>query len=461
MTQVKAQTPRRNSRILKYAPKNDDSPSRQLLRDLERALGQIQLHETELQKVRAFNRRSYVEDLDARDLERTQADIAALDAATARHDAVRHDAEAALQTYIREVEEAERVKREEEARIRREREAREKAEREQREREEAGRKAKIEREKAAAAKKAADEKAKADAEEARRKEREETVAREKAEKERLAKEASDKEQAERAAADEKAAQDAAAQKATQDAQTRAQPSMSRTSELEEIHNRYLDLHKKLKKFRTEFAAAAKTNPQLKPKVGDMRRAMKVSVGQLTDDKKTNKKPVSHNAPLYASIHTNTTADRPRQNNPHGFPHQHPLPASPAANLPPFPHRRPDNHHPVLNSLFALHLHQSHYLRLRRRMRCQPKGRRANRYASGPDLLVARTAVSLAKPTEPGTTAYNQPDCRSHLQISRDSTPPLWHPYNQECTPKHLSRPPAHGLAPRVQQRHRRRKVICS
>src|SRR5271156_906043 len=137
MTQLKAQSPPRNSRVVRYSSKNSDRPSRQLLLDLGRALGQIQLHEAELQKVRACHRRSYYEDLDARDLERTQSDIAALDASAARHDAIRHEAEAALQNYIKEVEEAERKRREEEARIKREKEAREKAEREQREREEA------------------------------------------------------------------------------------------------------------------------------------------------------------------------------------------------------------------------------------------------------------------------------------------------------------------------------------
>ena len=257
-------------------------------------MGRMQIHTTELQKVRAFNRRSYYEGLEALTQERAEADLAAIDAANARHDAVRQDAEAELQRYWNELAEEEARKKVEEERIEKERLDREKAELERKEREEAERQAKIQREKeAAAAKKAAEEKAKADAEEVQRKEREETAAREKAEQEKASREA-----AEKAAAEQRAKDDAATrqQQAKADAQATAdkvQDTISATfPELQVEHKRYLDIHANLKKFRKEFMAHAKSDAKLKPQVGEMRRAMRTSVGQLTDSKEkgVNTKP---------------------------------------------------------------------------------------------------------------------------------------------------------------------------
>jgi nucleoporin GLE1 len=257
-------------------------------------MGKMQIYTTELQKVRAFNRRSYYEGLEAWSQERTEKDIAAIEAANARHESVRHDAEAILDKYYQEEAEKQRKKKAEEERIERERLALEKAEREREEREEAERQAKIQREKEAeAAKKAADEKAKADAEEARRKEREETAAREKAEQDRAAQEAAAKAASEKKARDDKAAQDQQVAAQAQATAARSQAAASGTiPEILAEHKRYMDIHANLKKFRKDFMAHVKTDPQLKSQVGDIRRAIRVSVGQLTDSKEkgANKKP---------------------------------------------------------------------------------------------------------------------------------------------------------------------------
>jgi hypothetical protein len=59
-----------------------------------------------------------------------------------------------------------------------------------------------------------------------------------------------------------------------------------------VHKQYLAIHKTLKAFRKHFWDNTRKDAALKPYVGDMRRAMRTSVGQLTDDKVGNKKAVS-------------------------------------------------------------------------------------------------------------------------------------------------------------------------
>ena len=61
--------------------------------------------------------------------------------------------------------------------------------------------------------------------------------------------------------------------------------------LEEEHNRYLAIHKRLKEMRQFMAAEAKKNKTLKDSMGDMRREMKKSVGQLTEGKGANSQSV--------------------------------------------------------------------------------------------------------------------------------------------------------------------------
>jgi nucleoporin GLE1 len=291
MARVQVQTPSSTLRTKSVSPTFDDSPSRQLMLDLERALAQAHIHEAELQKVHTYDQRLFQENLDQLDKKRTQQDVAALDAARSRHETVRKEAEAELQRYYREVEEQERLLRQEEERRVREQQARAKAEAERKAREDAERQARIERQKAAARKVAED---KAKAEEADRRKREDDLARKKAEQERKQKEEREIAKVKQQAAEQKVAQESAAQitaKAVQTTQSLGQTSTISNPRGEAEHRRYLQIHQNLKKFRREFWAQCKKDASLKSKVGDMRRAMKTSVGQLTEAKGANRLPV--------------------------------------------------------------------------------------------------------------------------------------------------------------------------
>ena len=60
-----------------------------------------------------------------------------------------------------------------------------------------------------------------------------------------------------------------------------------------VVDRYVEIHRKLKEFRAHMAEAAKTNPALKTMMGEMRREIRKSIGQLTSGGlKENKIPVS-------------------------------------------------------------------------------------------------------------------------------------------------------------------------
>lgn len=69
------------------------------------------------------------------------------------------------------------------------------------------------------------------------------------------------------------------------------------------HQRYLDLHKHLKEMRKTVLSKIKGDTKLKDQVGNMRRNIKKSVGQLTQDPKANMIPVrtlcTH---ILASVH---------------------------------------------------------------------------------------------------------------------------------------------------------------
>lgn len=58
-------------------------------------------------------------------------------------------------------------------------------------------------------------------------------------------------------------------------------------------DRYVQIHKNLKKLRALMTEHAKTNPQLKKLMGEMRREIRKSLGQLTGGKGANKKQVSY------------------------------------------------------------------------------------------------------------------------------------------------------------------------
>lgn len=59
------------------------------------------------------------------------------------------------------------------------------------------------------------------------------------------------------------------------------------------HSRYLEIHRALKELRKFMAAQAKQNAQLKGAMGDMRREIRKSVGQLRDGKGANKVQVCY------------------------------------------------------------------------------------------------------------------------------------------------------------------------
>lgn len=63
-------------------------------------------------------------------------------------------------------------------------------------------------------------------------------------------------------------------------------------EREQLHMRYIELHKNLKKMREFVIAESKKNPALKSRLGDWRREIVKCMGQLTVDKSMNRRPVS-------------------------------------------------------------------------------------------------------------------------------------------------------------------------
>ncbi|KAL8766564.1 MAG: hypothetical protein Q9209_006707 [Squamulea sp. 1 TL-2023] len=242
-----------------------DSPSRQLLWELSRLV----LVEQE---------ESY-EKLDQASRERGAVLRNALDDAAARHDKVRRDAEAERDRLI--LEQAQK-----DAEIRRQEEERR-------------REAEAEREKAEKRRLAERAQAAERAERAATQEREAEEARLKAEKERRDAQAArakqeEKEAAERRKAEEdrKAREAAAAARSTPPRKPATStteeptPSIQQETRLdpdrEKEHERYLEIHKALKKFRGFMAQQAKHNPQLKQRMGDMRRGIKKSVGQLRE-----------------------------------------------------------------------------------------------------------------------------------------------------------------------------------
>ena len=60
---------------------------------------------------------------------------------------------------------------------------------------------------------------------------------------------------------------------------------------EEEHQRYLQIHRNLKRLRTYVAEQSKAAPKLKQVAGDGRRLIRATVGQLTEDTADNKKRV--------------------------------------------------------------------------------------------------------------------------------------------------------------------------
>ena len=263
-----------------------DSPSRQLLWELAR----LALAEQE---------ESY-ERLDKASQERGQVLKCALDDAAARHDKVRKDAEAERDRLIRQEKAQKEAERHQQEELEREAEAeREKAERrraaeradaakraeraatQEREAEEARLKADIQRRDAQAAKAKQEEK--------------EAAARRKADEERKAKEAVIAAAAARSVPKAQPALSITKQPTA----SMPQPT-SLDHEREKEHQRYLEIHKTLKELRRFMVQQAKQNPQLKAAMGDMRRGLRKSVGQLREGRAANTKQVGvHPAILFA------------------------------------------------------------------------------------------------------------------------------------------------------------------
>ena len=273
-----------------YSPRRfDDSPSRQLQYELERTFAQIQIQETERQKLYVFNRKQVQDDLDAKECAQAVAHQSELDQAIAKHEAVRHQAVLVLEAHVKEEEEKQRRK-DEEARLRREEEQRRKAEEQRKAREERDRKAREEQQRQEAARRVEEEKARA--EEQQRQQRESTVRREQDERVKAKQQAESEAQAQ-AAKQRDAEEKAATEEAAAEAAKVAKQDFLYTSDPEIRHQHYLHIHKKLKQFRKDFLVEMKKTPELKRVAGEMRRTLKQVVGQLsTDDKAINKTAVS-------------------------------------------------------------------------------------------------------------------------------------------------------------------------
>ena len=257
-----------------------DSPSKQLLYEL----GQL----------RIIAQEEFYAQLDRENHEKEVVHRAILAAAAAEHDRVRQNAEVEREKLELRIE-AERKRREDEDRKELDRKRQEKSQREIEER-----KREVERAKTAELEvQRADQarKAEADAAEKKRRDKERQdaeVARRLAEKQEVEAKAK-----EAAIAAQKAhqiqqaeAQEPSAKPTPVNASPIAVQTTSRNPGRESEHQRYREIHHRLKDLRKFMAASAKQNPTLKKRMGDMRREIKKCVGQLTEGKGANRTPVS-------------------------------------------------------------------------------------------------------------------------------------------------------------------------
>lgn len=271
------------------APWNaQDSPSRQLLTDLENELQRLQNHLADVHKVHLLDRIAQQNGFDERDAEVAKQQLAGLNRAYRQQEAIRRDAEAELEAWRRKVaeEEAQRKRIEEERRRREEEEARRQAEKQKREREEAERRVAEERAEAEAARLEAEKKAREEAEQKAKREAEQQAKAEAEEKARQEREASaQREVAAKAKAKAESERQAAAKQKAEAVQTSLSPS---DPQKEAIHQRYIQIHQNLKNFRKPFWDQCKKDPNLKKQVGDIRRKIQKAVAQLVDLKGNSK-----------------------------------------------------------------------------------------------------------------------------------------------------------------------------
>lgn len=280
---------------------NQDSPSRQLLFEFSRML--------------IDSDRKFHNELDRAAAEQEKKHLEALAAAAAEHERVRQSAERVAEKFRLEVE-RERKRREEYEhreleRIRQEN-ARIEAERRQRQIDEVKRK---------------EEEQRRAAEEARAlEEAQERLRKQKAQEEAdAAKRKAEQEERERREKEELAAAAAAAEKARAEQALKAQqptpaptqingaapvasqaasevvtdsPLVSSRAVRDAVHKEYLDIHQRLKVFRKNFQNEVKSNPALKKTAGDLRREIRMKLGQLTLNPRQNRDQVSSLGELY-------------------------------------------------------------------------------------------------------------------------------------------------------------------
>jgi nucleoporin GLE1 len=259
-----------------------DSPSKQLMLDLVRELEQVKIFDADLKKVHQYERKTYYENLDRIDREREAVHTAALDQAAAFHDRVREEAETTLKDHLL-AEEEERIRKEEAIRKEQERVEQEKAEKARREREAAARVEAERQAKEQAEKKAQEEAAqKAAALETERK----AAIEEKLRKEREQADAQKRRQNEEA----RKAQEEADQKAQSQQQQKLGAANLSAEEIR-VQQRYMELHKTLKEMRKWLKEIGQSQPDLKATMGNLRRSIKKSVGQLRSGTGANKQQV--------------------------------------------------------------------------------------------------------------------------------------------------------------------------
>ena len=270
-----------------------DSPSRQLLWEL----GQLSISSQE----------GFYAHLDRENHEREALHQQALAAATAKHESVRRTAEQYMERLEEQIQ-AERKRRDDEEQRELEKLRREKVEREIAERKREVERAKtieLEERRIAEVKKL--EKEAADRKKAERERQDAETAR--VQEEQRKKIARQKEEA--AAAEVRAKEAAVAAQKTRSApavqppppisapapapvpappvqQSIATTQPVQNAQLEAEHSRYLEIHRALKELRKFMATQANQNAQLKASMGDMRREIRKSVGQLRDGKGANK-----------------------------------------------------------------------------------------------------------------------------------------------------------------------------
>lgn len=274
---------------LRSSPGRNGSPSRQQLAEIElqKTIAKLTLHDVEQHKVYIAQKCAFQEGLDAREEAQAVSQLSQIERAIATHNLAREQAEAVLQAHLDA--EREKVRQQALEQQRREEEERRKQEAERRRiREESERQIREQTEREEAAKRAEAERARLE-EERRRKETAEAERQEKERQEQEQQKADAEAQAQAAKQREEEAKKAATPAPAQAptpvaAQPSSTPSAQSTSAgIEREHQAYLNIHKRLKKFRVDFWENCKSNKAYKSQVGEWRRGVRTAVGQLRLD----------------------------------------------------------------------------------------------------------------------------------------------------------------------------------